>query len=179
MTTVTYRPLAIDDAAELAAMHLQALRETYAAQMPESFFAAVDLTALADTWRAAPSVGTDVTLALLDTAIVGFVASGEGHGPALPQMGEVYDIYVLARAQRRGIGRRLMAHAAKALAARGLTAAGLWVVEDNAPARRFYEALQGRPFKTRVDSMAGRTLRGIAYGWEALAVLTYALETLT
>lgn len=87
----------------------------------------------------------------------------------------MYGLYVLARAQRQGIGRTLMRLAAERLAEQGFASAGLWVLEGNRPARAFYDALGGSVLARRVDSRDGWTLPEVAYGWDGLAQLRAGL----
>jgi ribosomal protein S18 acetylase RimI-like enzyme len=49
-----------------------------------------------------------------------------------------------------------MAAALAHLADAGLASAGLWVLRDNAPARRFYEALGAAPGPEKAISLLGR-----------------------
>jgi ribosomal protein S18 acetylase RimI-like enzyme len=61
-------------------------------------------------------------------------------------------------AQGRGIGRALMADALETLAARGWRHAVLWVLADNAHARRFYERggwVDEGPFDHAAEGPAG------------------------
>ena len=74
--------------------------------------------------------------------------------------GEVSELYVLRKAQRQGAGSLLMAAMARALLERGHRGFALWVLEQNAPARRFYERLGG--------TLIGERHSGpdeVAYGW--------------
>ena len=79
--------------------------------------------------------------------------------------GEVSELYVLRKAQRQGAGSRLMAAMARALFERGHRGYSLWVVEQNAPARQFYERLGGILIAERRDGLAE-----VAYGWSGPAL---------
>ena len=91
--------------------------------------------------------------------------------PKFKTNGEFYALYVLRRAQRRGVGRVLMAAMARDRLADGHPSASLWVLETNDPARRFYAALGGREVTRRDQERQGFGAVGIAYGWDDLAVL--------
>ena len=75
------------------------------------------------------------------------------------------ELYVLRKAQRQGAGSRLMAAMARALFERGHRGDSLWVVEQNAPARQFYERLGGILIAKRRDGLAE-----VAYGWSGPAL---------
>ena len=95
--------------------------------------------------------------------------------------GEFSALYLLAAHQRQGIGRRLMTLMAQDLLAREMRGAALWVLRDNAPARRFYEALGAKVVGQRVETVdafiSGERARSqdvlheVAYGWPDLSVL--------
>jgi ribosomal protein S18 acetylase RimI-like enzyme len=72
-----------------------------------------------------------------DGRTAGFAATGPSRDER--GLGELYAIYVDPDAWSRGAGRALLAHAEARLAP-AYDEATLWVLEDNARARRFYEA---------------------------------------
>jgi ribosomal protein S18 acetylase RimI-like enzyme len=92
----------------------------------------------------------------------------------LPHDAEVYAIYVLRAAHRRGCGRRLMAALANALHARGFKSLSLWVLEENAGARGFYERLGGSVVGEKTEVDGGLEFREVAYGWDNLESLCSA-----
>lgn len=84
------------------------------------------------------SLGEGLTAAsVCDAAIlVGFVALSCNTNPA-----EIDRIYVAHEVVGRGIGKALMNHALQRFRSLDCTHAMLWVFNDNARARRFYEAV--------------------------------------
>ena len=46
-----------------------------------------------------------------------------------------------------------------------------WVLAENWPARRFYEALGGDYFRERTTDIAGSPLLGVSYGWPDPSIL--------
>ena len=72
--------------------------------------------------------------------IVGFVNHVASRDPdADGSIGEVTTVYVLPEHFGQGYGRALMDAATEALREAGFSQATLWVLTDNARARRFYE----------------------------------------
>lgn len=73
------------------------------------------------------------------------------------------ELFILDRARRKGIGRRIMAHLAKIALARGWTRV-VWTVDNhNDAALKFYRALPGvRPLSKTVYMQAGRSLERFA-----------------
>src|SRR5262249_969108 len=70
--------------------------------------------------------------------------------------------------KRRGLGGALFRSLVDWLSARGCTSAGLWVLDTNVVARRFYAALGGRLGPTKVDQRADVTLNEVAYMWDSI-----------
>jgi phosphoribosylanthranilate isomerase len=159
------------DADALGLVHVAAWREAYTGLVPDEILAGLDPQQRAAMWREAIAHGATIHLAEQNGAIVGFGSGGEQRDPSLPFSGEIRALYVLTRAQRHGVGRRLMAAMAHDLLAQGHVSGSLWVIEQNAPARRFYEALGGREIARREQQRDGFGAIGVAYGWENLAVL--------
>src|SRR5262249_46662889 len=59
---------------------------------------------------------------------------------------------------------------------RDLLSASLWVLETNAPARRFYEGLGGREIARRAQEREGFSAIGVAYGWGGVSGLVWLLS---
>ncbi|HTU72949.1 MAG TPA: GNAT family N-acetyltransferase [Trebonia sp.] len=97
-------------------------------------------------------------LALTPAAVAGELPRYTDAGSA-GQVGEVYAIYLDPACWSRGAGRALMDAAVAWLAAAGYERAVLWVLADNARARRFYEIAGWRPDGTdnRLASLGGVT----------------------
>ena len=189
---VAIRRAQAGDAAAIAAVHVAAWRETYTGLVPARMLSAFPLARRIRRWQRIltspdPSRESAVFVATLpDRTIVGFGSCGRQPAPDLLAggfAGEFSALYLLAAQQRRGIGRRLMTLMAQDLLARGMQGAALWVLRDNAPARRFYEALGARRVGQRVETVdahltgrpgrpqADALLHEFAYGWPDLALL--------
>jgi hypothetical protein len=104
--------------------------------------------------------------------VCGFVACGRARDPALGTDGEFHAIYLLRRAQGRGLGRGLMATAAGAMRQRGMRSGGLWVLTANTHARGFYRHIggseRGPPGNFQI---AGVSVEEVAVVWSDLAAL--------
>ncbi len=84
---------------------------------------------------------------------------------------EIVHIYVTPERQRRGLGRRLMAHIARGMAAAGLESCYLWVFEAHQAARSFYEALGGRLIDRDWEIRGQLRVPIVAYAWAPLDIL--------
>src|SRR5204862_7008611 len=89
--------------------------------------------------------------------------------PEERDQGGGYAIYVLPEHHRRGIGRALLAAAAKERADRGFGAMIIWVLPENAPSRRFYERMGGVHVRDEDRELEGLRITESGYGWADLS----------
>lgn len=166
-----------EDAADLAALHVRIWRQTYLGVLPAPLVDNVTVGRELRFWRAAThrqEVDLDNIILVAETdvgEIVGFGVAGRARDERGPWDGEITMLYVDRPHQRHGIGKALMRAMADHLLSRALFSAGLWVVERNQRARRFYESLAGRPSGTRDERMQGFLVPVSAYAWEEAAEL--------
>jgi GNAT superfamily N-acetyltransferase len=161
----------VDDAAALGAMHVQAWRETYAGLAPDAVLAALDPGQRGERWRHIIAGGALVLLLRDEAGIAGFGSAGPQRDGRLVQSGEISALYLLRRVQRQGHGRRLIAALARSLLRLEPGGVSLWVLDGNAPARRFYEALAGRPALSEIVERDGWIMAHTAYVWDDVAAL--------
>ena len=93
----------------------------------------------ASRWRQRlkhPPAGWTTLVAQRDSVVLGFAAVGPSRD--LPRLGELYAIYVDPDEWSGGVGRALMVDAEEQLGDL-YGEATLWVLEENARARQFYE----------------------------------------
>lgn len=96
--------------------------------------------------------------------IVGASTYCPARDPAYAGWGEIISIYLLPRCCRQGIGSRLLRASMEELFAMGFRDLYLWVLEDNLPARRFYEK-NGFQWEgdAQTDTVGGKPLRELRY----------------
>lgn len=168
----------LEDAPRIAEIHLAAWRDTYAGLIPPQA-AAPSCKERAERWRAsfADPSRDDAVFAVSrpGEAPMGFIACGpvDSHKLAAAEFAaEIYAIYILKGLQRMGAGRLLTRAAARHLVSRGMTSAGVWVLRDNAGARRFYEAMGARETGVAgVWPVLDMELPDLAYGWRDLRAI--------
>ncbi len=180
--TAIFRPATEPDSADLAALHIAAWRESYAAILPAPYLAGLSVAERAASWRTIIAAGDTgqghpgVILALDEAgSLLGFASSGPQRDDALTATGfsgEIYALYVLQHAQRMGIGRALMARMFSYLLNTGHKSASLMVFEANAPARLFFNRLGGvaLPGTAKSFTLGGQTLSEIAIGWTSIVI---------
>ena len=163
------------DAPAIGRIHVESWRESHRGLLSENLLDSVSALVRAAMWRGALESERPILLFVAQRTsgdLVGFVGGGSSRTTSLPHDAEVYAIYVLRPAQRRGCGRRLMAALADALLARGFTSLSLWVLEENANARRFYERLGGAVVGEKTELDNEHEFRVVAYGWNSLESLS-------
>lgn len=165
------RRAAPGDEARVAAVHVGGWRETYPGLMPPSVLDRMDAAGTARYWRGvlAMPLAEEVWLAELDGAVVGFGSCGPERAGLAGYRGEFLALYVLRRAQGRGIGPALMRAMWGSLRDRGLVPATVWTLRDNWRARAFYEKLGGRKVADRPLDFDGAVVMEVAYALTDLA----------
>jgi GNAT superfamily N-acetyltransferase len=144
------------DADRIAALHADSWRRHYRGAYADAYLDGDLLTERRAVWssRLAAPDGTRTLVAERDGALAGFV---HVVFDADPRWGSLVDnLHVAHSDQRAGIGGQLMGHAARAvLAEAGSPALYLWVLQQNARARAFYQASGGTPVETGVAAAPG------------------------
>lgn len=142
MAKVTVRPAAVDDALEIATLHIRTWQSAYRGQIPDEYLDALSVERRAEIWQnTLARQGLHRTfVGVVEGAIVGFCSVGTCRDQDVGATGgELYAIYVDAQAENQGVGSALMAAGQAYLVELGFTQATLWVLESNEHARRFYE----------------------------------------
>lgn len=162
------------DVLPMAKVHIIAWRETYPGLLPAPMLERLSISREAIRRqrlfdRPHPSSGATSFVADDQEAIVGYGSCGRQRSDLLNNHGftaEIGELYILRCAQRQGVGSGLMKAMAAVLLDRGHRSMSLWVLEQNAPARRFYERLGGAQIAQKRGGPAE-----VAYGWPNLRLL--------
>ncbi|WFE34320.1 GNAT family N-acetyltransferase [Micromonospora sp. WMMD975] len=137
-----------DDAEAIARVHVHGWRAGYAGIMPEEVLRRLNPAAWAqrrrDLGTADPEHPFTTLVAEDDGVVTGFTTFGpyrnnQDRGDLDPANGELVAIYLEPARWGSGTGPALLAAARAGLAERGWREYRLWVLADNARARRFYE----------------------------------------
>jgi hypothetical protein len=144
MDKMRLRQAHVTDADAIAALHVASWRETYSAMLPQELLAGLSVEARSAMWcsvlsGSAGRDGTSVFVAESRSGIVGFGACGTQRDTNLREKGfdaEIGAIYILEVEQHGGLGKGLMGLMAASLLDGGRKAVSLWVIRENAPARR-------------------------------------------
>jgi ribosomal protein S18 acetylase RimI-like enzyme len=169
---IEVRPATALDAEDIARVLVESWRTTYAGIVHEGYLNNMSVAAQTTRWQSRlkqPDVSAFV--AHDETgATIGFAAGGRVREPHDGFDAELYAIYLVAEAQRRGAGRQLLGAWAGASAAKGFRAALVRVLSAN-PATSFYRRLGARPVKSGSLELDGATYAESWLGWDDLAAL--------
>ncbi|WP_422734298.1 GNAT family N-acetyltransferase [Micromonospora sp. WMMD558] len=139
--TITLRPATADDLMAVGALHQRSRVAAYSSFLPPESLAAPTGEEMGRYWAERWGWERDshrMTLAERDGELAGFSYVGpDDEGD--PATGLLYALHLEPAEQGRGVGRELMVDALAAMRARGWVHAALWVLRENAHARRFYE----------------------------------------
>jgi ribosomal protein S18 acetylase RimI-like enzyme len=141
-----------EESEAIAVVHVRSWQAAYRDLFPREALAGLSVERRAEMWRGQIASRARAVIVAEDDAVVqGFVAVGPCEGSE--GFGELFAIYVEPSLWGRGIGRELCRAAEEALREEGFREAILWVWEDNARARRLYEARGWRVDETRAVEM--------------------------
>jgi ribosomal protein S18 acetylase RimI-like enzyme len=133
------------DAHAFAVIGVRGWQAAYRGIMPAEFLDTLSVEAREQAWLDRLETASNEApawLALRQGQALGFLCGGPPRDDDAPFSSvEVYGLYVLPEAWRGGVGRELLQTALAYWRDCGFETATLWVLEANAAARRFYEAL--------------------------------------
>ncbi len=165
------------DAAALGAMHAASWAEAYpplveAGRLPRGLFE--EMTDPARRIRAfegmlaRPLLPGGMLLAEAEGAVLGFALVAPARDAALGTGGELTGLYLLRRAQGRGLATELLAAGFGVLRGAGFRDAGAWAVQGNGAAERFYAARGARPGPVRTEHRGPHALHETGWIWTEL-----------
>jgi len=155
-----------DDAATMAAVHIDAWRTAYRGLVPDSFLSALDHGHRTERFRTFLDSGSGETYIVeRNGRAIGHLTVGPCRDDDLDErsVGEIWGIYLLPAHWRQGIGTQVCRRAEEMLNARGFGRIVLWVFEGNERARRFYEAMGYLPNGASKIIEAGTPLMTVRY----------------
>jgi GNAT superfamily N-acetyltransferase len=142
---LTYRAARPADAQAIAGLHADSWRRHYRGAFTDAFLDEEAAGFLGDMWAdrcAGPDPSARTILAESDGTVVGLAHTILGRDPTWGALLE--NLHVSYDLKRQGVGTRLLALSARAvLDAAPASGLYLWVLEQNAAARSFYEARGG------------------------------------
>lgn len=140
------RNATVADARSIAEVHADGWSWGFRGMVPDDIIDATDVDSLEQMWITGFTAdwreGDAAFVAEDDTHVIGVVAGGpaaDEYAEPPADAAEVYFIYVRDEVKGQGVGWRLLQAIERALRENGYRRAVLWVFENNARARSFYE----------------------------------------
>ncbi len=175
MSAFAIRPAVAADAPAIAEIHYAGWQIAYAHVVSEEQMEAKQPERRVAFWEERIAEGRDLVLVAEDAA---GEAQGFLHGGGVLEHDirvggltgydcEIYSLHCRLEVQGRGLGRMLMAEAARSFRDRGRVAVMLWAYRDN-PYRRFYERIGGEIVAEGFDD----DIPDVAYGWLLTRLIT-------
>jgi len=171
MTRFAIREAVLADAEGVARAHAESWRSSYRGILPDAVIDRIDVGQRAESRRrilADRSVFQLVAYDLTHGDIVGFCDAGATRR-RVPYAGEIYAIYLVHHAKRHGLGTEMLQRVQRWLVAHDMRSMIIWVLDNNAHARRFYEAMGGRAGPRVHSRVGGFPVVELGYVWDDLA----------
>ncbi len=170
--TAVIRKAIVQDAQEIARIHVASWKTTYPGIVPQSYIDSLDAASLAGSWQTRlEKAEMHIFVAENEGGLCGFVSGGPLREPIQAFDAEIYAIYLLHAAQGQGAGKLLMQRLAETLRMDGHLQAAVWILAEN-PSRGFYEHLGGSQIAQKTIQIGDANLLEVAYGWNDLRTLT-------
>ena len=160
------------DASALALVHVDSWRTSYRDLLPREFLDSLSESSYRDRWsRLLSDPSNLIFVAEESNEVVGFASGGRERAGEDGFAGELYAIYLVDKAKRRGHGRELVRAIVDGLKAMGIDDMIIWALTENQPARRFYERLGGVYVRSQPIVIGSTALEEVSYGWRRLSDL--------
>jgi GNAT superfamily N-acetyltransferase len=163
----------VADAAAVAEVHVRSWQKAYFGMLTDSVLDGLSVARWTATRRQIlKRASPDQRFWVVETGngLLGFLDSGASRDPDAPAsqgVAEIWAMYVHPSAWGQGLGRALMQRCLDDLSARHWRLVNLWVLDQNDPARRFYEAAGFQPDgASRRDSFSGCSWTDLRYTLE-------------
>jgi len=172
MNSIRIRLARLEDADDIARVHIDTWRTSYIGIIPDEHLANMSYAVGTERWRdILNNAGKSFTFVAETDAneIVAFAGGMPERENDPVYKGELGGIYILKAYQRQGLGRRLVEIVIGRLRQDGFNNMLIWVFAEN-PATSFYAMLGGKLVRERMVNIGGKDLREIGYGWDDLSV---------
>lgn len=154
------------DAHGIATVQINTWRVAYKGIIPDEVLDSLDYSVSTERWQrnlTSEKIFHYVVVGAL-TDVIAFASGGPCRDEIVGYDGELYALYVLSEAQKKGLGRALIRSVARHLSNDGYRAMLIWVLRDNYPARCFYERMGGQLVAEKTTHI-GKDLLEVGYGW--------------
>ena len=158
---IEYRAAKVEDATGIATVEVLAQQIAYRHFLPASHLDNMSVSDRTQVWYGfiQSDDPTQIIVAAHDERVIGWMRIGKYRDP---EMGYIFDLFVLPDYWGKGIGKSLMYNASQVFKENGHKAALLYAFEENMRSRRFYErlgwSLDGRVYDKEISGVPVRFL---------------------
>lgn len=164
--TIDIRSASARDATQIADVHACAWKQAYEGLIPHKSLRNMIARRNPEWWQRAIRRGTSVLVIDAGGIITGYCTYGLNRARALPQEGEIYELYIRPEYQGVGMGTQLFDAARASLRNHGCRGLVVWALEENTTAGNFYFGHGGRDIAQGYETFEDRKLRKIAFVWK-------------
>lgn len=165
----TIRDAKLEDAADIARVHIQAWQETYQGIMTQSYLDSISfeqrLKQRKDILSQHSAKEKHLVACNQEKKIIGFCDIGTARNKELLGTGEIYAIYILKQYQKKGVGSALWAQSIDYFKTHGLIPFNVLVLEPNWWARLFYEKKGGVIIHVKEITLGNKSYKEICYSF--------------
>jgi ribosomal protein S18 acetylase RimI-like enzyme len=153
------------DARAISEAHRVAWSQAYAGIIPHGALTRM-LERRGENWWRKATRGS-ATLLVVDVAgtIAGYATLGLNRARALPQEGEIYELYLRPEYQGIGLGSMLFGEAQRLLKSLGCEGMVCWCLEDSEHAERFFRSNGGLDMAEGMENFGDSQLKKVGFVW--------------
>ncbi|MFD0917267.1 GNAT family N-acetyltransferase [Pseudahrensia aquimaris] len=163
--SIDARRAAPHHASGIANVHAHSWRMAYSGIIPHKALDRMIARRDESWWARAIRHSTRIVVIEDQDTVVGYATLGPNRVSALPQDGEIYELYLLPEYQGVGLGKKLFLAARQELINSGMKGAVVWVLEENFPAMEFYRNAGGQDLAEGSETFDDKPLKKIAFCW--------------
>lgn len=153
------------DARAISLAHRLSWQHTYGGLIPHKALNQMLERRGEDWWRKATRGPATLLVADVAGTVAGYATLGLNRARALPQEGEIYELYLRPEYQGIGLGRLLFGECRRLLKSLGCNGLVVWCLEDSEQAERFFRHQGGVDIAEGMEDFGDRSLRKIGYVW--------------
>ncbi|ATN36334.1 GNAT family N-acetyltransferase [Rhizobium sp. ACO-34A] len=163
--SIDVRPAERQDARAIAEAHRVSWQHTYAGLIPYRALTKMIERRSENWWRKATSGPATILVADVAGTIAGYATVGLNRARALPQEGEVYEIYMRPEYQGIGLGHTLFGEARRLLKSLGCNGTVVWCLDDSRHAVDFFRSNGGIDTVEGMEDFDDVQLKKLGFIW--------------
>jgi L-amino acid N-acyltransferase YncA len=163
------RQAVADDAAHIANVQVRSWQSSYKGLVDEDYLQSMSIPERESRWKEWLAAGPSHFVFVLEEnrRVTGFISGGKIRSEHTYDS-EIYALYLLKEAQRKGYGTSLIKKMAASLYDQGKNSLIVWVLKDN-PSKQAYISLGAIKVDEELITIGKQQLLEECYGWKDLS----------